>query len=89
MKILNTAIIKEGKNNENIKKWTKHKNRKKLSNRRNREFIDITPLIINKETLKEITTKFVKHIENQEIDYIVASTRSKRISICITRRHSS
>lgn len=36
------------------------------------EFIDITPLIINKETLKEITTKFVKHIENKKIDYIVA-----------------
>ena len=36
------------------------------------EFIDITPLIIQKETLKEITEKFVKEIANKKIDYIVA-----------------
>ena len=36
------------------------------------EFIDITPLIIQKETLKEITEIFVKEIKNKKIDYIVA-----------------
>ena len=36
------------------------------------EFIDINPLIIQKETLKEITRLFVKELKNKEIDYIVA-----------------
>lgn len=36
------------------------------------EFIDITPLILQKETLKEITEKFVEHLKEKEIDYIVA-----------------
>lgn len=36
------------------------------------EFIDITPLILQKETLREITEMFVKHLEEKEIDYIVA-----------------
>ena len=36
------------------------------------EFIDITPLILQKETLKEITEKFVKELKNKQIDYIVA-----------------
>lgn len=36
------------------------------------EFIDITPLILQKETLKEITEKFVEHLKGKEIDYIVA-----------------
>jgi adenine phosphoribosyltransferase len=36
------------------------------------EFIDITPLILQKETLKEITDKFVSELKNKEIDYIVA-----------------
>ena len=36
------------------------------------EFIDINPLIIQKETLKEITEKFVKEIKNKNVDYIVA-----------------
>lgn len=36
------------------------------------EFIDITPLIIQKETLKEITDKFVKELKDKRIDYIVA-----------------
>lgn len=36
------------------------------------EFIDITPLLIQKETLKEITELFVEELKNKEIDYIVA-----------------
>lgn len=36
------------------------------------EFIDITPLIIQKETLKEIIDKFVEELKGKDIDYIVA-----------------
>ena len=36
------------------------------------EFIDITPLILQKETLKEITDLFVEFLRNKKIDYIVA-----------------
>ena len=36
------------------------------------EFIDITPLIIQKDTLKEIIAKFVEEINDKNIDYIVA-----------------
>ena len=36
------------------------------------EFIDITPLILQKETLKEITEKFVEKLKDKKIDYIVA-----------------
>ncbi|MEE3342928.1 MAG: adenine phosphoribosyltransferase [Bacilli bacterium] len=36
------------------------------------EFIDITPLIIQKETLKEITEIFLKELNNKNIDYIIA-----------------
>ena len=36
------------------------------------EFIDITPLILQKEVLKEITERFVKELKNKSIDYIVA-----------------
>jgi adenine phosphoribosyltransferase len=36
------------------------------------EFIDITPLILQKETLKEITDKFVSELKTKNIDYIVA-----------------
>lgn len=36
------------------------------------EFIDITPLIIQKETLKEILEKFANEIKDQKVDYIVA-----------------
>ena len=36
------------------------------------EFIDITPLILQKETLKEITDKFVEYLKDKKIDYIVA-----------------
>ena len=36
------------------------------------EFIDITPLIIQKETIKEIIQKFKEELKNKKIDYIVA-----------------
>lgn len=36
------------------------------------EFIDITPLIMQKETLKEIIDSFVNEIKDKKIDYIVA-----------------
>ena len=36
------------------------------------EFIDINPLILQKETLKEITSLFVEDCKNKNIDYIVA-----------------
>ena len=36
------------------------------------EFIDITPLIIQKETLKEIVERFAKELKDKKIDYIVA-----------------
>ena len=36
------------------------------------EFIDITPLILQKETLIEITDKFVAELKDKDIDYIVA-----------------
>ena len=36
------------------------------------EFIDIMPLIIEKETLKEIIDLFVEEIKDKNIDYIVA-----------------
>ena len=36
------------------------------------EFIDITPLILQKETLREITEKFAERLKNIEIDYIIA-----------------
>ena len=35
------------------------------------EFIDIMPLIIQKETFKEIIEKFVEEIKNKGVDYIV------------------
>jgi len=35
------------------------------------EFIDIMPLIIQKETLKEIINLFVEEIKNKNIDYII------------------
>ena len=35
------------------------------------EFIDIMPLIIQKETFNEIIEKFVQEIEPKEVDYIV------------------
>lgn len=36
------------------------------------EFIDITPLIMQKETLKEITDQFVEELKEKKIDYIIA-----------------
>ena len=36
------------------------------------EFIDITPLILQKETFKEIIDKFEEEIKDKKIDYIVA-----------------
>lgn len=36
------------------------------------EFIDITPLILQKETLKEMIDVFVNQIKDKNIDYIVA-----------------
>lgn len=36
------------------------------------EFIDITPLILQKNILSEITDKFIEEIKNKKIDYIVA-----------------
>ena len=36
------------------------------------EFIDINPLILQKDCLKEIVNKFVKELKNKVIDYIVA-----------------
>ena len=36
------------------------------------EFIDITPLILQKETLKEMIDAFVSEIKDKNIDYIVA-----------------
>ena len=36
------------------------------------EFIDINPLILQKETLEEITDKFVANLKDKNIDYIVA-----------------
>ena len=35
------------------------------------EFIDITPLIIQKNVLNEITEKFVEELKNKNIDYLV------------------
>ena len=36
------------------------------------EFIDITPLIIQKNILKKITNSFQKELKDKEIDYIIA-----------------
>ena len=36
------------------------------------EFIDINPIVIQKETLNETISLFVKHLKRKKIDYIVA-----------------
>ncbi len=36
------------------------------------EFVDVNPLVIQKETLNEIISSFVKELKNKKIDYIVA-----------------
>ena len=51
------------------------------------EFIDITPLIIQKETLKEITDKLVEEISKSKIDYIVApEARGFLLGSCIATK---
>lgn len=35
------------------------------------EFIDITPLVLQKDSLKEITEKFVEELKDKQLDYIV------------------
>ena len=37
------------------------------------EFIDIMPLIIQKDTFKEIVDKFVKEIKDKKVEYIVGA----------------
>ena len=41
------------------------------------EFIDIMPLIIQKDTFKEIINKFVEEISDKKIDYIVGPEAEK------------
>ena len=36
------------------------------------EFIDINPLIINKDTFSEITNLFVKKVSDKKVDYIIS-----------------
>ena len=36
------------------------------------EFVDVNPLVIQKETLNEIISSFVKELKKKKIDYIVA-----------------
>ena len=36
------------------------------------EFIDINPLVLQKDTLEEIADKFAREIKNKDVDYIVA-----------------
>lgn len=36
------------------------------------EFIDITPLVVQRETLKEIAERFAEELKNKRVDYIVA-----------------
>lgn len=36
------------------------------------EFIDITPLIIEKELLKEIIEQLVQEVKDKNVDYVVA-----------------
>ena len=51
------------------------------------EFIDITPLIIQKETLQEITDKFVDFLKKKKIDYIIApEARGFLFGACIAQK---
>ena len=36
------------------------------------EFVDITPLILQKEVFQEITDRFVEEVKDKNVDYIVA-----------------
>lgn len=50
------------------------------------EFIDIMPLIIQKDTLKEIIELFVEEIKNKNIDYIIApEARGFLLRSCCSR----
>ncbi len=51
------------------------------------EFIDIMPLIIQKETLKEIIDLFEEEIKNKEIDYIISpEARGFLIGVAVADR---
>ena len=51
------------------------------------EFIDITPLIIQKETLQEITNAFVEYLKDKEIDYIIApEARGFLFGACVAQK---
>ena len=51
------------------------------------EFIDITPLILQKETLNEIIDKFVDELKNKKIDYIVSpEARGFLFGTCIANK---
>lgn len=51
------------------------------------EFIDIMPLIIKKETFKEIIEKFVEEIDNKNVDYIVGpEARGLMIGAAVANR---
>ena len=50
------------------------------------EFIDIMPLIIQKETFKEIVDKFVEEIKDKKVEYIVgAEARGFIIGAAVAR----
>lgn len=50
------------------------------------EFIDIMPLIIQKETLKEIIDLFVEEVKNKNVDYIIApEARGFLLRYCTSR----
>ena len=36
------------------------------------EFIDINPILIDKEIYEEVTNKFIEEIQNKDIDYIIS-----------------
>ncbi len=51
------------------------------------EFIDITPLILQKETLNEIIDKFVDELKDKKIDYIVSpEARGFLFGTCIANK---
>ena len=51
------------------------------------EFIDIMPLIIQKDTLKEIIDLFVEEIKSKNVDYIIApEARGFLLRSCCSRK---
>ena len=51
------------------------------------EFIDITPLIIQKNILKKITNAFQKELKDKEIDYILApEARGFLFGACVANK---